>query len=38
MLALGLLGEKENVGFDPGVGIEHAVRKANDGVQLALGE
>ncbi len=32
------LGEEEEVGADAGVGIEDAVRQADDGVEVALGE
>ena len=32
------LGEKKQVGLDAGVGVEHAVGQAHDGVQVALGE
>ena len=32
------LGEKEDIGADAGVGIEHAVGQADDGVQIAVGE
>ncbi len=38
VLALGLLGEEEDVGLDAGVGIEDAVGQADDGVEVALGE
>jgi len=32
------LGEEQQVGLDAGVGVEHAVGQANDGVQVALGQ
>ena len=38
LLALGLLGEEEDVRLDAGVGIEDAVGQADDGVEVALGE
>ena len=38
LLALGFLGEEEDVGLDAGVGIEDAARQADDGVEVALGE
>ena len=30
------LGEEQQVGLDAGVGVEHAVGQAHDGVQVAL--
>lgn len=36
LFALGFLGEEEDVGLDPGVGIEDAVGQANDGVEMAF--
>ena len=38
LLALGLLGEEENVCLDAGVGREDAVGQADDGVEVALSE
>ena len=32
------LGEEQQVGLDAGVGVEHAIGQANDGVQVALGQ
>ncbi|MCY1466037.1 hypothetical protein D9M71_842600 [compost metagenome] len=32
------LGEEQQDGLDPGVGVEHAVGQANDGVQVALSQ
>src|SRR5690606_25263122 len=31
-------GEEQQVGFDAGVGVEHPIGQAHDGVQIALGE